>query len=338
VLINRILIVGYGSIGKKHLKLAREILPQADIRVLRHKVHGDIPQYSNGLFFNIDEAINFAPQLAVIANPSAFHVSTAIKLASSGVHLLIEKPLSNNLTDVTKLLNIAHQNKIKLMTGYNLRFLPSLDFFRNIIKKKSIGKILTVHSEVGQYLPSWRKDLDYSSSVSANQKLGGGALLELSHEIDYLLWVFGEIDWVKSNLSMQSSLDIDVEDSVKIIMGFKENEDNIKLIASVNLDFIRHDTTRFCTAIGENGSLRWNGISGKVEIYESNASKWKTIFDTKYNSDYSYISEWKDFLECIQENKIPLVSGDDGLNVLKVIHAVKKSSKSEGQLIDIDAN
>jgi predicted dehydrogenase len=335
VIINRILIVGYGSIGKKHLKIARQMLPKADIRVLRHQAHREIPHLSNGLFFNIDDAISFDPQIAVIANPSAFHVSIAMKLASAGVHLLIEKPLSNNLTNVSKLLKVAHENKIKLLTGYNLRFLPSLDFFRKSIKKNSIGKILSVHSEVGQYLPGWRKDVDYSNTVSAKKKLGGGALLELSHEIDYLLWVFGEIEWVKSTLSMQSSLDIDVEDSVKIIMGFKENKHKIKLIASVNLDFIRHDSTRFCTAIGENGSLRWNGLSGKVEIYESIASSWKTIFDTKYKSDFSYISEWKNFLDCVLENKLPLVSGEEGLKVLKVINAVKKSSKSEGQFIDI---
>jgi predicted dehydrogenase len=335
VIINRILIVGYGSIGRKHLKIARQLLSKADIRVLRHKAHREIPHLSNGLFFNIDDAINFDPQIAVIANPSAFHVSIAMKLASAGVHLLIEKPLSNNLTNVSTLLKVAHENKIKLLTGYNLRFLPSLDFFRKSIKKNSIGKVLSVHSEVGQYLPAWRKDVDYSNTVSAKKKLGGGALLELSHEIDYLLWVFGEIEWVKSTLSMQSSLDIDVEDSVKIIMGFKENEHKIKLIASVNLDFIRHDTTRFCTAIGENGSLRWNGLTGKVEIYESITSSWKTIFNTKYKSDFSYISEWKNFLDCVLENKLPLVSGEDGLKVLKVINAVKKSSQSEGQFIDI---
>ena len=72
------------------------------------------------------------------------------------------------------------------MVGYNLRYMKSLIKFREILSKKKIGKILSVRSEVGSYLPSWRKDTDYKKSVSAKKKLGGGVLLELSHDIDYL--------------------------------------------------------------------------------------------------------------------------------------------------------
>jgi predicted dehydrogenase len=91
VLINRILIVGLGSIGRRHLRLARELIPNADIRVLRHQSTNELPEYSNGCFFSIEDAILFAPQIAVIANPAPFHIYTARKLAEIGVHLLIRK-------------------------------------------------------------------------------------------------------------------------------------------------------------------------------------------------------------------------------------------------------
>ena len=103
-MIDRILIVGLGSIGKRHLRLARELLPKADIRVLRHQASSEIPELSNGCFSSIDKAIAFAPQIAVIASPAPFHIPTAQALAEVGVQLLIEKPLSASLDGVTQLL------------------------------------------------------------------------------------------------------------------------------------------------------------------------------------------------------------------------------------------
>jgi predicted dehydrogenase len=104
------------------------------------------------------------------------------------------------------------------MVGYNLRFMKSLKKFREILKKNTIGKILSIRSEVGSYLPSWRPDSDYKKSVSAIKKLGGGVLLELSHDIDYLVWLFGNVKWVSSTIHRQSNLKIDTEDTAHITL------------------------------------------------------------------------------------------------------------------------
>jgi predicted dehydrogenase len=335
VLINRILIVGLGSIGKRHLRLARKLMPTADIRVLRHQPSNEIPDHSNGCFSSIDDAIFFAPQIAVIANPASFHIPIAKKLAEVGVNLLVEKPLSNNLDGVAELIEICQTNDNCLLTGFNLRYLPSLQHFRNLLDEGIIGKVLSVRCEVGQYLPSWRSNVEYQKGVSAQHNLGGGALLELSHEIDYLRWIFGEIEWVKASMSKQSSLKIDVEDTVHIIMSFMPKTSKHKLVAAVSLDFIRHDTTRLCKAIGENGSLCWNGITGEVSLYESGEKEWRQIYSYKHKPDESYLAEWEDLIFCVKENKIPLVVGEDGLKALQIIEAINKSSNSKGQLLDI---
>ena len=332
--INRILIVGLGSIGRRHLRLARELIPNADIRVLRHQSTNELPEYSNGCFSSIEDAILFAPQIAVIANPAPFHIITAKKLAEIGVHLLIEKPLSDKLDGVSQLLEICQQKNTYLLTGYNLRFLPSLQRFRDFLGENIIGNVLSVHCEVGQYLPSWRPETNYQQGVSAKRELGGGALLELSHEIDYLRWIFGEVEWVKASLSRQSNLEIDVEDTAHIIMGFMPTTDKHKLIAAVNLDFIRHDTSRLCTAIGEKGSLRWNGLTGEVSLYESGAKEWCELFRYQHTPDESYLAEWKSFIACVTEDKAPLIAIEDGLKVLQIIEAVRKSSISGGQTLE----
>lgn len=326
--IDRILVVGLGSIGKRHLRLARELLPEADIRVLRHQAGSPVPELASGVFSCIEEALAFAPQIAVIASPATFHIAVAQRLAEAGVHLLIEKPLSASPDGVMKLLETCRQQGAVLQTGYNLRFLPSLQRFREMLGERVIGKVLSVRCEIGQYLPSWRPEADYRQGVSARREMGGGALLELSHELDYLRWVFGEVGWVRATLSRQSSLEIDVEDTAHLILGFTPATDEHQLIATVNMDFVRHDTTRLCTAIGEHGSLRWNGLTGVVELYEAGAKEWRRLFHLPHQRDDSYLAEWRNFIGCVNEHQTPLITGEDGLQVLQIIEAARASAAS----------
>lgn len=332
MLINRILIVSHGSIGKRHLRLARQLLPHSDIRVLRHQESDSIPEHANGCFSSLEQAIAFAPQLAVIASPATFHVSAAQPLAQAGVHLLVEKPLSASLEGVALLLEACRGQGTVLLTGYNLRFLPSLQQFRDLLSSKVIGRVLSVRCEIGQYLPSWRPGSDYRQGVSARRELGGGALPELSHELDYLRWIFGEVDWVRAVLGRQGHLEIDVEDTAHLILGFAPAEDGSQLIGTVNMDFIRHDTTRLCTAIGENGSLRWNGLTGVVEQFGAGEKEWRELFRHQHQPDDSYLAEWQHFLSCVTEQKTPLISGEDGYMVLQIMDAARQAAASGNQM------
>lgn len=331
-MISRVLIVGLGSIGKRHLRLAREIFPDADIRILRHKIGGAVPPGSNGCFSYIDEAIAFAPEIAIIANPAPFHIEIAQALANAAAHLLIEKPLSDTLKGVEQLLETCHTQGTVILTGYNLRYLPSLQRFRELLGKGVIGKVLSVRCEIGQYLPTWRPDSDYRFGVSARHDMGGGALLELSHELDYLRWIFGEVEWVKATLCRQSVLEIDVEDSAHLTLGFVPKANGDRLIGTVNMDFIRHDTTRLCTVIGESGSLRWNGLTSEVLLFPAGAREWRKEFIHTHQPDDSYLAEWQDFINCVVESNVPLVTGEDGLRVLEIIEAARCSAVTAGQV------
>ncbi len=326
--LKRILIVGLGSIGKRHLRLAREMFPEADIRVLRHQDCDHIPDLADGCFFDIGRAVECAPQIAVIANPAPFHVATALTLANSGADLLIEKPIAANVDGVAELLATVRRKNVTLLIGYNLRFMPSLRKFRDLLNAQEVGRVLSVRCEIGQYLPSWRQDRDYRQGVSARQRLGGGALLELSHEIDYLRWIFGEIEQVQAVVGRQSSLEIDVEDTAHLILGFTPEADGRQLVGTLNMDFVRHDTTRLCTAICENGSLRWNGLTGAVEKFASGEKEWRELFRHQGQRDDSYLEEWRHFVDCIEGEAEPLITGKDGLRVLKVIDAARRASET----------
>jgi predicted dehydrogenase len=330
--IERVLIVGFGSIGSRHLRLARQLLPKADIRLLRHQAYDFVPEDANGCFHDLANALKFQPQLAVVANPAPFHLQVALPLAEQGVHLLIEKPLSVSSAEVSQLIEICESRQCILMIGYNLRFLPSLTRFRDLVRSGELaGKVASVRCEIGQYLPTWRQGVDYRKGVSARNDLGGGALLELSHEIDYLCWIFGRVDWVSASLLRQGHLDIDVEDSAHLLLGFEPAADGHQLVASLNMDFIRHDTTRSCVAIGSRGSLRWNALTGCVDFFACGAANWQTIYTLVPERDESYLSEWNHLLRLIKHREKPLVSGEDGLRVMEVIDAARKSSHSFGR-------
>jgi predicted dehydrogenase len=332
--LERVLVVGYGSIGKRHLRVARSLLPHAEIRVLRHSACDSVPEHANGCFSRIEDALRFSPQLAVVASPAPFHLDAALPLAEGGAHLLVEKPLSIDVRGIPRLIELCERKNLVLMTGYNLRFLPSLVRFRELVQARHLtGEVLSVRCEIGQYLPSWRPDTDYRQGVSARKDLGGGALLELSHEIDYLRWIFGEIDWVKASMLRQSGLEIDVEDTVHLTLGFQGAADGRQLVACVNMDLVRHDTTRTCVAIGAEGSLRWNGLSGEVDLYRRGASAWQAVFSHPHQRDESYIAEWRHMLGMIETRteRVPLVSGQDGLRAMHVLEAARRSSAAAGR-------
>lgn len=327
--IERLLIVGYGSIGKRHVRLARELIPDVKIILLRHSKCDDLQNTDIDICVtSLEEALKHQPQAAIVANPASHHLQVALSLAKAGIHLLIEKPIANTVNGLSELIDICNVNGIILLTGYNLRYLDSLQKFREFIGQNRIGEVFSVRAEIGQYLPSWRPDSDYRKSVSARTELGGGVLLELSHDIDYLCWLFGDVEWVSSVQSKQSHLDVDVEDTAHLILGFENRVGRQPILASLNMDFIRHDTVRSCVVIGETGTLKWNALNGHIEIFEQGKVAWEILYKMKNQRDDSYIAEWKHFLACMAGDDSPFVTGHDGVRVLKVVEAARKSSAS----------
>jgi predicted dehydrogenase len=114
-------------------------------------------------------------------------------------------------------------------------------------------------------------------------------------------------------------------------IGFSSAKGEKQLVGTLNLDLIRHDHTRTCTVIGEKGTLRWNGLTGEVDLFEFGASSWKRLYVHEPQRDETYIAEWRDFIDSIQEKKNPQITGDDGLKVLQVIEAARISSSTGTQ-------
>jgi predicted dehydrogenase len=334
--VERVLLVGLGSIGTRHARLIRRLLPDAELGVLRRRPgRGPFDLGVDRWFTEFDDALTFRPDIAVIASPAPCHLDSALPLALAGVHLFIEKPVAAEPRGVPALIEACRSSGVRLMIGYNLRFLPSLNRARELLNDGRIGRVFGVRADVGQYLPSWRPAADYRTTVSASRALGGGVLLELSHDIDYLRWLFGEVTWVQAVIRRQSALAIDVEDFAVLTMGLAHSETGTECIASLQMDMLRVDTTRSFVAIGEDASLRWNGMAGTVELWTKASGQWESVFSAGNERDRSYLLEWQHFLACLAAGQQPIASGDDGLAVLRVTEAARASAAA-GCVIRID--
>lgn len=329
----RVLLVGLGSIGQRHLQVIRSVMPNAQIMVLRHT-----PVFENAVLADftttsLNDVQEFRPQLAVISNPASLHAEVARPLLEMGCHLLIEKPLAASQMDGRAIEATAQATARIVQVGYNLRYLPSLNLFRDQIHMSRIGRVLSVRCEVGQSLVSWRAGVDYRQGVSARRALGGGVLLELSHEFDYLAWIFGRIDWVSAWFGRQSDLEIDVEDTAHLVLGFTGGEAPPP-VASVSMDFIRHDTVRRCIAIGSEGSLAWDAIKGTVEVLLNGSSEWHLLHQSNPERDFTYMAQWLGFMSAAAHSRgcpDPLAADtEQALHVLDVVEAARKSCDQNG--------
>jgi predicted dehydrogenase len=130
------------------------------------------------------------------------------------------------------------------------------------------------------------------------------------------------------DVDVDVDLEVDVEDSAHILMGFTPQKMGEKIVATVDLDFIRQDAVRTCNAIGEFGSLTWNGLDGSVKLWKINAADWQELYRHQPNRDQMYISELDDFISNVRSNTQPRVTGNDGLKVLQIVDAVRYSSDS----------
>jgi len=325
----RILVVGLGSIGRRHLANLRFLYPDAEITVWRQHSRPDSPAEDSiaqaRLVYSDAAALASMPDVAFLTGPAPSHVSSGLLLAEHGVHLFVEKPLSHDMEGVRELIDACRRKGLVLMVGYNLRFHETLRCMKQALIDGAIGRLLAVRAEAGMYLPDWRGETDYRHGVSARSALGGGAVLELSHELDYARWIGGEVDAVCALTGRVSDLDIEVEDMAEIILRFKNG-----VMGSVHVDMVQRAPVRSCRLIGTEGTLCWNGISNAVTLYSAGQGTWSDIREaSSIDRNQMYLAEVTHFLDCVTNRREPSVSGEDGRRALAIALAVKRSSSEQ---------
>ena len=322
----RAAIIGFGSIGKRHLiNLSKFILEKNIIIFTSKKITNHNLNYTN----NIKDLINFKPNFIIISNAATQHLDYAKKIMNNSTRLLIEKPLSDNSKKVTNFIKFWKKKKPSIKIGYNLRYLDSLIYFRKLIKNKNLGKILYVNIDACSDLKNWRKNTHYSKTVSAQKKLGGGVLLEMSHELDYLRWIFGDPDYIYSKTKKLSNLKINVEDTASIILDYKKKN----MIINVFMNFFQKIKSRSCMVVGSKKIIKWDLFKNNIFIYNEKNKKWILKKIKKNNMSNTYVKEIEDLIFSKKNNKNTYKDLIFNLNTLKLIETIKSSSKNNKKIL-----
>lgn len=325
----KILVIGYGSIGKRHVKNLISLGKNEIIICTKNKEALKLEKNGIKIFSSINKALKENPEISIICNETSFHVDTAIKLAENNCHLFIEKPLSNSLKNTNKLQKIIQKKKLISMVGCNMRFHDGIKLIKKSIDKKEIGRIFSVTVENGSYMPDWHPWEDYRISYASKKNLGGGVVLTQIHEIDYLYWLFGTLNEVFSFSEKLSDLELNVEDYSGSLLKFKN-----KIIAQIHLDYFQKPNVRNCKIIGTKGKIIWDYENNHLQIFKNKKNEFLTLhIDKKFDRNKMYVEELKYFLKCVNKNEVPMNNIAEAIEVQKIAMAIKKSSQTGKKII-----
>jgi predicted dehydrogenase len=332
----KFLIAGLGSIGRRHFRNLIA-LGEKDIILLRTR-RATLPDDELAGFpveTDIQQALKTRkPDAVIVANPTSMHLDIAIPAAEAGCHILLEKPVSNSLERLNTLQQAAQKSGSRILVGFQFRYHPTLNKARELIQAGALGKILTVHAHWGEYLPQWHPWEDYRQSYAARADLGGGVIVTLTHPLDYLRFISGEVESLWSFNGHISPLDVDVEDVAEIGLKFKNGA-----IGGVHLNYVQRPPVHKLEIVGTNGTLRWDNADGLLHFHRIPAPfgsyadvPTAAVIESfsppeAFDRNQLFLAQTHHFVEIIQSQKEPLCSLADGIMALRLALAAKESQE-----------
>jgi predicted dehydrogenase len=314
------LFIGLGGVGQRHLRILKTIYPNIKIGAVRNRgntfeISDDlqinkniniIKKYNIFTFPTISKALEFAPNFAIVANPTSFHVSATTELIKNKIPVLLEKPISSDSAGLKNLLNLSKKNKTVVMVGYMMRFNPCAIQLKDYVNKNVLGNLYSVIITINSFMPEWHKYECYNEFYAGQKKLGGGVVLTEIHELDILSWLFGKPKKIFVVGGKLSSLDLDVEDTAGILMEQSIGGRNIPI--SINMSFVQRAPIRKFLILGEKGSLEWNILKNtlKYNNFQDNIYKENNFLDFDRNQMFS--CQLLHFIDCLLNNKMPITS------------------------------
>ena len=320
---SRILICGLGSIGRRHLRILREISSDFEISVLRSGLGKSCAEadIANQIFTDLSDALLWKPQAAIICSPASDHLNKALSLARLSIPLLIEKPIGTGRElsrDWKELIDLSKAVPIKV--AYVFRHDPCSAFVAHILNCGHLGNLIEADFYCGTWLPDWRPGVNYRDSVSAQEALGGGVLLELSHELDMAKFLFGDIQLESSMLRNSGLLEIDTEDQALLTARAASN-----IFLSMRLNFCSRPARRMITIRGCSGELAWNLLEGTVRV-RTNDLNHSEDFKSPISLDQCYRIQSEHFLSCVMGQSRELCSVSEALDTLELISASRNAN------------
>ena len=300
-----ILIVGLGSIGKKHVEAIFKICISPNVYALRSNRECDIIDNVTNLF-SLSE-INFDLDFVIISNVSAFHEKSILEMCRFNCPLFIEKPVLNSINNSNYIKNQLEINKIRTYVACNLRFHPAINFLNAYLKNNNF-KINEINIYCGSYLPEWRPGVEFRNNYSTNNSLGGGVHLDLIHEIDYCTWLFGFPMKSESIKRSVSTLEIESFDFAQFSLFYSN------FTANITLNYYRRDSKRQIEVVTSDETIVVDLINN---IIEEKVNK-KILFQEQFNISETYELQMKYFIKVLESDINFMNDFNNSIEVLKI--------------------
>jgi predicted dehydrogenase len=301
----KVLIIGLGSIAQKHIDAIKKINQSASIYALRSSI--DAKAFTNIIdLYNLADVPNDI-DFILITNPTSLHSRTILNVIDFKKPLFIEKPVFDSIINNEEIVRLIEQKNIKTYVGCNLRFHPALNFIKNYLNSDN-SKINEVNVYCGSYLPNWRPLQDYTKSYSANQKLGGGVHLDLIHELDYTIWIFGKPINYNSIKRKVSNLLIDTFDYANYNLSYPDFN------VSITLNYYRSTPKRQIEIVLETETLICNLLTSTILNSEN-----KIIFtDNEFDFSKTYLNQMNYFIDNLKNEYIYMNNIHESFEILKI--------------------
>jgi predicted dehydrogenase len=349
----KILFCGLGGIGQRHLRNLRQLLGgELDahayrVRRQRVKLRDDLSvdedadlerDYRITVHHDLDAALAQRPAAAFICNPSALHIPVALACARTGVAVLMEKPLSHDLQGIAELLKEVSKRKLLFHVGYNFRFHPGLQRVKQLLESGFFGHLLSVRSEIGEYLPNWHRYEDYRRMYAARADQGGGVILSQIHEMDLICWFFGLPQSIVSHGGKLSNLEVDVEDVASSLMRSEGPSGRFPIL--LHQDFLQRPPTRIFKIVGDAGMAEMDLLANQLRIYNAQGELSESDDFPGFVRNDMFLAQTRHFLDCLKQGGKPAVSLCDGLQSLRLALAARLSlqEQREVKLSEVDVH
>ncbi len=309
----RIVIIGVGSIGERHLRCFRRTgRVEAAICEPNDTLRRAIAERYDVVaeFGSVEEALAQKPDAAVIATPAHLHVPIGIQCAEAGLDLLIEKPLSTNLESVEQLKAALTRNDVTASVAYTYRAHPALRAMRNALKTGRFGKVLQISVTGGQHFPTYRPA--YKHTYYSKHQTGGGAIQDMvPHLVNAVQWLAGPVETLFADAAHLKLEGVNVEDTVNLVARHG------KTLVSYALNQHQAPNETTITAVCEFGTARFEYHQRRWRWMETPDAGW-TDEEFDLERDDLYVAQANAFLDCIEGHALPMCSIEEAEQTLRI--------------------
>jgi predicted dehydrogenase len=271
----KVLFVGLGGAGQRHLRILRRLLPDITVcSAYRHTATTPLlradftvderssveSEYGVKRFESLESAFADRPDLTVIATPTSCHRAAMMRAMEAGSAVLVEKPWAENLDEFAAFRDGMLSKDLPFLISFQRRFHPLIAAARDAIARGVIGKPIAASFTVFSNVRAWHPYEDWHQLYAVQPQLGGGVLLTEIHEIDLANWFFGLPDGVFCRGGNWSGEKLGVEDTVQLTLTYAG------LSVQMTLCFMHEKQGRQFHVAGTEGDIVWDADGNRLTI------------------------------------------------------------------------